>query len=379
MLAFNGFNVGVNISLGDMETVLDYINNSDIYKDEIEELKKQKFAPDTTVTDENSYTTVSVNSEDQRDVLYSNNEYTVNNENFTDDTYDDDDDESILDYGEDEDDDESILDYGEDDDESILDYGEDDDESILDYGEDDDDEESILDYDEDEDDDNEESILDYGDDDDDSIDDNVDKAVPETFNVKSSRELELERELEELRKLEAKRLEEKRALREREEERRLQLERQELQEQLARQRERELALQREIERLKRSTNESKNNERGVGFNDSETISKTIIKNNGAGRGSVLDNISMQRDESLKRPEQRLVNVSQSQSESKIDYSSLEIEALWEEVKKFMLSQGVATKLISRKLVEDKFGANNVKKLYIKGYLIPFGSKLTIGK
>ena len=42
MVGLGGFNVGVSISLGDMETALDYINNAEIYRDDIEELKRQR-------------------------------------------------------------------------------------------------------------------------------------------------------------------------------------------------------------------------------------------------------------------------------------------------------------------------------------------------
>ena len=339
MIGFSGFNVGVNISLGDMETALDYINNGSVYKDDIEKLRLQrKSVGITTIIESNKLI---------------NEEETVLSTGITDESYD-----TSLDY---EDNDYEDNDYEDNkffDDEAIEDEELDDE---FEGGElEDDDFDSYFD-DEDE----------YEDDEDEY---EVAKYVENVYNnaVKSAREIELERQLEEL-----KRAEEERLRRQREEEAKL--------EQLRLQEERERQLEEQIKAVQMNREAAKINANKTIENGGGTSVKESAKGNvqrGAGGRSRVDSAIINasnseastRGKSAKHGERLVGN-----SSGGIDYSSLEIEALWTEVRKFMLSNGVQSKLISKKLVEDKFGASNIKKLYLKGYLIPFGSKLTIGK
>jgi len=93
MIGFSGFNVGVNISLGDMETALDYINNGSVYKDDIEKLRLQRKSVGITtviesnklmdeeetvlsngITDESYDTSVDYEDNDYEDNDYEDNE-----------------------------------------------------------------------------------------------------------------------------------------------------------------------------------------------------------------------------------------------------------------------------------------------------------------
>ena len=61
------------------------------------------------------------------------------------------------------------------------------------------------------------------------------------------------------------------------------------------------------------------------------------------------------------------------------YSALDITGLWEEVRIFMENNGVRARALPEKLLTDEFGADNIKKLYKKGYIIPFaGKRVTFG-
>lgn len=342
MIGFSGFNVGVNISLGDMETALDYINNGSVYKDDIEKLRLQrKSVGITTVIESNKLM-------DEEETVLSNG--------ITDESYD-----TSVDYEDNDYDDNDCEDNELFDDEAIED--EELDEELDDEFEggelEDDDFDSYFDDEDEYEDDEDEEVAEY---------------VETVYNtvVKSAREIELERQLEEL-----KRAEEERLRRQREEEAKL--------EQLRLQEERERQLEEQIKAVQMNREAAKINANKTLENGGGTSVKESAKGNvqrGAGGRSRVDSAisntsnsgASNRGKSAKHGE-RLVG----KSSVGIDYSSLEIEALWIEVRKFMLSNGVQSKLISKKLVEDKFGASNIKKLYLKGYLIPFGSKLTIGK
>ena len=339
MIGLSGFNVGVNISLGDMETALDYINNGSVYKDDIEKLRLQrKSVGITTVIESNKLM-------DEEETVLSNG--------ITDESYDTSVDYEDSDYEDNDYEDNEIFD-----DEAIEDE-ELDDEFEGGELEDDDFDSYFDDEDEYEDDEDEEEVAEY---------------VETVYNtdVKSAREIELERQLAEL-----KRAEEERLRRQREEEAKLK--------QLRLQEERERQLEEQIKAVQMNREAAKINanktiENGGGTSVEESA-KGNVQRGAGGRSRVDSAISnasnsgaSTRGKSAKHGERLVGN-----SSGGIDYSSLEIEALWTEVRKFMLSNGVQSKLISKKLVEDKFGASNIKKLYLKGYLIPFGSKLTIGK
>jgi len=61
------------------------------------------------------------------------------------------------------------------------------------------------------------------------------------------------------------------------------------------------------------------------------------------------------------------------------YDETNIDVLYSEVKKFLKAAGVEKTIVDRKLLDDKFGERNVKKLILKSYLIAIGRGVTIGK
>ena len=61
------------------------------------------------------------------------------------------------------------------------------------------------------------------------------------------------------------------------------------------------------------------------------------------------------------------------------YDTMEIEALYSEVRKFMSSLGVNRSIVDTKTLEDKFGKQNIKKLILKSYLISIGKGVTVGR
>ncbi len=374
MILFGGFNVGVNISLGDMETALDYINDNEVYRDEIEELKRQKqsnqFNAETTqdIKQESASTfneVSAVNTEDEDylddDTLFEfddgSEEYEEGYEDSDDDILDEDGEEDYYDDGAYS----GILDDEEDIDEDDI-LG--DDEEYTDF-----DEDSILGEEDDD--------LDYEDSEGDYYEEQVNKA---SVVAKSAREIELERQIEELRRDEELRLQQEKLRQEQEEREKAELE--------ARKRERERELELKLEKLKKQREEAlrKSTDLDMGRNTyNENLKKDIDSNsnNGSSRGGNPSINTKATINALKQQKERVVNPVKTKAETtpekEIDYSTLDIEALYKEVKAFMIANGVKTKPLSKSLVEQKFGAQNIKKLYLKGYLIPFGSKLTIGK
>lgn len=326
MIGFSGFNVGVNISLGDMETALDYINDGSIYKEDIEKLRmKRQATKDTTVIELEAEVGI---------------KEPVTLKDYNNDHYEEDTDLNEYDYEDEEDDDfDSYFDEEDTEEDEEFDFG---------------DEE--LDFDEED--------GGYGD----------EECISEEYNdgTKSERELELERQLSELKGAEEKRLKQEKV-------------NQGKLEQLNLQRERERKLEEKINGIKQQRDEELIKNKGIeagegGNNAKETKDRSTKSNkgtvvNGGSTGTSVSNNKPPSSVASGKHGERLVNANRTG----VDYSILEIDALWAEVRKFMLSNGVQSKLISKKLVEDKFGANNIRKLYLKGYLIPFGSRLTIGK
>src|SRR5690606_14609887 len=49
------------------------------------------------------------------------------------------------------------------------------------------------------------------------------------------------------------------------------------------------------------------------------------------------------------------------------YSAMDIDALYKEVKKFMIANGVTRSPVDRGLLEREFGAMNIRKLLLKSY------------
>lgn len=61
------------------------------------------------------------------------------------------------------------------------------------------------------------------------------------------------------------------------------------------------------------------------------------------------------------------------------YNNLDIESLYAEVKSYLRLNNIDKKIVDVKILEDKFGTANIKKLILKSYLISVRKGVTIGK
>ena len=66
------------------------------------------------------------------------------------------------------------------------------------------------------------------------------------------------------------------------------------------------------------------------------------------------------------------------SQPKISYESMDIDSLYKEVEKYMLELGVSRAPVDKKLLEERFGKQNISRLIIKSYIISIGKRVTIG-
>ena len=84
---------------------------------------------------------------------------------------------------------------------------------------------------------------------------------------------------------------------------------------------------------------------------------------------------------IKRREQlkALNSKNNDEKESKIDYSSLDIDSLYKEVRNFLKANNIEHNIVDVKVLESRFGKSNIKKLIIKSYLISIGKGVTIGR
>ena len=92
-------------------------------------------------------------------------------------------------------------------------------------------------------------------------------------------------------------------------------------------------------------------------------------------------IKQLREERRLQEEKRLMEETKPK-EVKLDssiYDSLDVEALYIEVKAFILKTDISKGVMDVKILRDKFGSNNIKKLITKSYLISIGKGVTIGK
>lgn len=126
-----------------------------------------------------------------------------------------------------------------------------------------------------------------------------------------------------------------------------------------------------------------------------TMGSTIrVKTKASSKAEMKDNQEIQMNKKIQEMEQeikRLKALSKSniqknnaglQEGSMKDtdkYDSLDIDALYNEVKAYMNKMGVGRSLMNRKQLEDEFGQENVKRLLLKSYLITLGNRVTIGR
>ena len=69
-----------------------------------------------------------------------------------------------------------------------------------------------------------------------------------------------------------------------------------------------------------------------------------------------------------------------QTKSEYDlYNHLDIEGLFNVVEEYLIKNNINKTIVELKLLENKFGKQNIKKLILKGYLISLGKGVTIGR
>lgn len=84
-------------------------------------------------------------------------------------------------------------------------------------------------------------------------------------------------------------------------------------------------------------------------------------------------------EEEERRRKQLELVRRKESEKYERYDSLDIDALYKEVRVFLKVHNIEKSIIDTKLLENEFGKNNVKKLLLKAYLIQLGKGVTVGR
>lgn len=69
----------------------------------------------------------------------------------------------------------------------------------------------------------------------------------------------------------------------------------------------------------------------------------------------------------------------SDASDKSLYDSLDVESLYNKVKKYIEERGLSRQLVSRDILDKKFGKNNINKLILKSYLVNIpGKGVTFG-
>ena len=98
------------------------------------------------------------------------------------------------------------------------------------------------------------------------------------------------------------------------------------------------------------------------------------------RKEQLENAKTVKEKAVKRviEENRQLESCKPVDSSEI-YNSLDIDALYSEVRKFLKSKNIDKKVIDIAILESKFGKDNIRKLLLKSYLISIGKGVTVGK
>ncbi len=87
----------------------------------------------------------------------------------------------------------------------------------------------------------------------------------------------------------------------------------------------------------------------------------------------------QKDKVVKQRSDAVKQIVKPDTNTKNNYDSLDIDALYIEVKEYMNRMGVGRSPMSRKQLDEEFGQGNVKRLLLKSYLITLGNRVTIGR
>lgn len=402
MAQVRGFNVGVTVSLGDMELALDYLNDSDVFMPDIENIIKSKtqnselsteYGSSVLMSDnatveydeddaENRTSIDSKDNEDEIDIVeddsYFEDDGEDDEEDIVDETEDDTDEEVEAEVkyenteadedgydeyadtyfeNEEEDTDESGV-YSEKTGENIEESDEDEGDYFGDRLEEEDDEDSYFESEEDE--EECEEVVEVR-----QQIKNVQKpAVNNTpknptptidnSNVKSARELELERKLQEaLDKLNKQ------------------------------EKESQKAIDRPMSNSQVRTTSVPS--RQIVDNSRHFVDKTNRPVDKYTRPTMQTNKVVgarpnNTAQTLQKPARAQEVNRVDDVQKRIDrYSSMDIDALYKEVRRFMQDSGVSKTTIDRQVLEREFGAANVKKLLLKSYIIIMGRGITIGR
>lgn len=388
----NGFNVGVLVSLGDMELALDYLNDEKVFEPEITEYQKdrrqiaekQKISDighgtfelntqshsssirNSSVEDESELHARGVEVEDDTVVHPPEDELNEWDETYSDEYTSSEEADEFDDYS-DEFDDEDCIELSEDEEE---------------YG------------------DEQEEYSDKQEEYNDGQEDNSD----EQDNLELERQiLEAQRKLKEAKERKDRALAAKKALKEKLERTLMEINKLENEsEALETENEHASELLSEVE-----SDNKKKSLAGNGVIHQESVKKSQtdtkqIRNEAVRRGNIRSKQiegskklrneaprlsgtqSVRHTETAKPAVQKAHKTStQPKVNAKVNkeeqYNSLDIDTLYTKVVEFMMAHEVSKSAIDRNILDTEFGVLNINKLIMKSYLISMGKKVTIGK
>lgn len=146
--------------------------------------------------------------------------------------------------------------------------------------------------------------------------------------------------------------------------------------------ERARKLREEIQKSKLSTSEQHKEKQDNALRSEEERKKKLKSN--MARLALLNSSKESKPKAEARPRVETskpkVETHTQSGASKYDrYNSLDIDALYNEVKLFLKKHNIEKKLIDKKLLESEFGEQNIRKLILKSYLISMKKGVTVGR
>ena len=407
----NGFNVGVLVSLGDMELALDYLNDEKVFEPEITEYQKdrrqtaekQKISDighgtfelntqshsssirNSSVEDESELHARGVEVEDDTVVHPPEDELNEWDETYSDEYTSSEEADEFESYSDESDefDDEDCIELSEDEEE----YGDEQEDS-------DEFEDNSIELSEDEE--------EYSDEQDNS--DEQEEYSDEQDNLELERQiLEAQRKLKEAKERKDRALAAKKALKEKLERTLMEINKLENEsEALETENKHASELLSEVE-----SDNKKKSLAGNGAIHQESVKKSQtdtkqIRNEAVRRGNTRSK-QIEGSKKLRNEAPRLSGTqsvrnietakpvlkkahkpnTQPKANAKVNkeeqYNSLDIDTLYTKVVEFMMAHEVSKSAIDRNILDTEFGVLNINKLIMKSYLISMGKKVTIGK